>query len=152
MTAEDQVKPDINYTDFTVPEGFNKPSDEFIQTAKDIGLTQENAQKMIDFYTKNLAPAMQKAQQDQFSKLSHEWADQSIKTIGNDGIEKAKIAFKEFATPELKSLLNTTGLSNHPLVIGMFKTIGDKMGEGNLINGGNSAEQLKRTEDILFGN
>src|SRR5574344_1751027 len=38
------------YEDFKVPEGFNAPQESFKTFAKELGMSQEKAQKTIDYY------------------------------------------------------------------------------------------------------
>ena len=44
-------------------------------------------------------------------------------------------AFAQFSSPELKSIMNDTGLGNHPEMIRAFSKIGEMLGEDSLVVG-----------------
>lgn len=131
-------KPEIEnapevYEDFKVPENASldvEVAAQFKEVAKELNLSQTNAQKLIDklaptIYQKNVA-ALEKAQQ----QLRNDWAEKSkVDTeflTGEDSdsqknfdknLSIAKKAWETYGTPELVNLLNDTGLGNHPEVI-----------------------------------
>lgn len=148
---QSQATVHIEYTDFTVPEGFEKPSEDFLSMAKEIGMSQENVQKVVDYYTGKMAPQIASNQQAALEAQNKEWMEQSTKALGQDGVEKSKLAYQQFATPELKEFLSNTGLGSHPAMVAMFKSIGEKMGESTLVNGNGSVAEPKRAADVLFG-
>ena len=119
------------YEDFKVPEGFNAPQESFKTFAKEIGLSQEKAQKTIDYYTSKFVPEMQEAH----NAVVKGWAEQSNKELGKEGIDTAIKAYQALATPELRQLMGQTGLGSNPTVLKMFKAIGERMKESNLVFG-----------------
>jgi hypothetical protein len=145
---------EIAYSDFTVPEGFEAPNEEFLALTKELGLNQESVQKVVDYYTGKFVPGVQQAyetsQKQEIEKRNTEWEAQSTKDIGKEGIDRARLAIKQFATPELTSFLNETGLGSHPVLVKLFADIGNKMSESTLITG-KSVTPDKRAADILFG-
>lgn len=142
---------DIQYGTFTVPDGFEAPNEEFLAITKELGIPQEGVQKVVDYYTQKFMPAMFEQQQQAIAKQNETWTQQSIKDVGQDGVERAKLAYKQYATPELTELFNQTGLGSHPAVVKMFAEIGKQMGESTLVNGKASGGEPKRAADILFG-
>ena len=44
-------------------------------------------------------------------------------------------AFAQFSSPELRSIMNDTGLGNHPEMIKVFAKIGEMLGEDSLVVG-----------------
>lgn len=109
----------------------------FGEVAKELNLTQDAASKVLD----KMAPVMQARQQAQFESVRTEWAEQS-KADPEFGGEKlneslgiAKRAMDAYATPELKTLLNESGLGNHPEVIRLFVKAGQAISEDTVVTG-----------------
>lgn len=137
--------------EFKLPEGVKlegAPLEELSGLAKELGLTQEQAQKVADLGAKQ-AQAMASQFSDQHKATVDEWATQtkSDKEIGGDALESnlgvAKKALDEFGSPELKKLLNESGLGNHPEVVRFFVKAGKAISEdGRLVTG--AARQQSR--------
>lgn len=140
----------VTYGEFNMPEGFEQPNEAFLEIAKELNIPQAGVQKMVDFYTQNLIPQLIQEQQAFVDNQNNEWRDACEKELGRTGIDMAKSAYQQFATPELTEMLNQTGLGSHPALVRMFAEIGKQLGEGSLIKGGAAAGQ-KRQADILFG-
>lgn len=133
-----------DYTDFKTPEGYKldgEAGQKFKSMAKEMGLTQEQAQKLVDFD----AGRAVKAQEEQTSKLhkaSFDWleAAKADKEIGGANLETsvavAKKALDTFGSPELKQMLQLSGLGNHPEVIRAFNKIGKAISEDGFVQGG----------------
>ena len=138
-----------SYADFTVQEGltFDKESaGEFHTVAKDLNLSQEQAQKLVDLYgTKMLG--QQATQQAQ----AETWATESKKTFKPAEIDLANKTLGRFADKEFIELLTSTGLGNHPKMVGLFKSIGSQMSEGQFVSGGSalgSGPMFKNSPDM----
>lgn len=119
------------YKDFTVPDGmtFDKESaTDFLTTAKELNLSQEQAQKLVDLYGTRLS-SQQEAQQ----KQSADWAAESKKQYKKVDIELANKALSRFADKDTIDLLASTGLGNHPKLVGLFKSIGSQISEGKFV-------------------
>ena len=121
---------------FTFPEGAQvdmEVAKEYAELAKSLGLTQEQAQGQIGFY--------QKAQEQMIAKVSEQWSAQSKadKEFGGDKFDEnlaiASKAIDAFATPELKGLLNSTGLGNNPDMIRAFYRAGLLLKEDSVVTG-----------------
>lgn len=149
-TPQNTVLGGQSYHEFNVPEGFNAPDEAFLNIAKELNIPQEGVQKMVDYYTGTLVPQLIKEQQEAINAQNDEWYSACEKELGKQGIDVAKSAYQQFATPELTKMLQETGLASHPALVRMFSEIGKQMGEGVLIKGGAAASQ-KRQADILFG-
>ena len=126
----------IEYTDFTIPDGLTMDEtvlSEYKDTVKELGLSQENAQKLIGFGAMAQAKALE--------KISTQWVADSTadKEFGGDKLQEnlaiASKARDAFATPELKELLETSKLGNHPELIRAFYRIGKAMSEDKLVPG-----------------
>ena len=88
----------------------------FSEVAKELNLPQDQAQKVLD----KMAPVIAARQAEQFQAARTEWAE-AAKTDKEFGGEKltenlgtAKKALDALATPELRTLLEESGLGNHP--------------------------------------
>ncbi|MEX9782748.1 peptidase [Providencia manganoxydans] len=124
----------------------------FEPIARELGLSNEQAQKIVDVYGSTIMPQLVKQQADAWQKQVTDWAESvqadkelsSVESIGN-----AQKAMEQFGTPELKEYLNETGLGNHPELIRIFSKIGKSMSEDGFVNG--SSENARSTADVLFG-
>ena len=110
----------------------------FGEVAKELDLPQEAAQKVLD----KVAPVIQARQAEQVEKARIEWAEesQSDEEFGgenlNANLEVAKSSLKAFGTDALKSLLQESGLGNHPEVIRFMYRAGKAISEDSYV--GNS--------------
>ena len=107
----------------------------FAEVAKEAGLTQDAAQKILD----RMAPQMAQRQQAQIEAIRSEWVEAS-KTDSEFGGEKiaenlatAKKALDQFGTPELRALLNESGLGNHPEIIRLMYRAGKAISEDTYV-------------------
>ena len=107
----------------------------FAEVAKELGLTQDSAQRILD----RMAPQMAQRQQAQIEAIRTEWVEAS-KTdaeFGGDKIAEnlavAKKALDQFGTPELRALLNESGLGNHPEIIRLMYRAGKSISEDTYV-------------------
>jgi hypothetical protein len=140
------------YEDFTMPDGMELDKemlDDFLPIAKELNLTQEQAQKLADLQIKNVERANAKTE-EAFAKVVEGWKD-SVKAdseIGGSTMgEKVGLAVKAMnffgdskdesgktvENSALKELLETSQLGNHPEVIRVFYRIGKAFGEDRLV-------------------
>lgn len=158
-----QEQPDANKPvvpekyEFKAPEGTQLNPEvigKFEGVARELGLTQEAAQKVVDA----MAPQLAAAQAAQFETIKTGWADsaRTDKEFGGDKLNEnlavAKKALDAFGTPELRSLLNDTGLGNHPEVIRMFYRAGQKISGSNLVVGGAAGAAPASAAATLYPN
>ena len=91
----------------------------FKDVAKELNLTQDAAQKVID----KVAPTIVQRQIEQVQAIQTEWANTAMadKEYGGANLQEnlsvAKKALDAFGTPALQELLNQSKLGNHPEVI-----------------------------------
>ncbi|MCG9940519.1 peptidase [Providencia rettgeri] len=125
----------------------------FEPIARELGLSNEQAQKIVDVYGSTIMPQLVKQQADEWQKQVTGWAETvnadkeglgSTESIGN-----AQKALDQFGSPELKSYLVETGLGNHPELVRVFSKIGKAMSEDGFVSG--SSENARSTADVLFG-
>lgn len=152
------------YEDFKVPAGAvidPKVATEFKAVAKELGLSQANAQKVIDKLAPLLAQSessrVQTTLQSTLNKARDGWVAtaKADKEVGGEkfaeNLATAGKAWAAFGTPELKKLLNDSGLGDHPEVIRWAFRVGSHLGPDNKFVGGNSATNGPRApEDVLW--
>lgn len=112
--------------------------DVFTPVFKELGLTQEQAQKLVDTQFAASAKAVEAANKklgDEMAAEAATWAKQSRedKEFGGTNFEtNAKIAnqaLAAFGTPELTKELKDSGYCNHPAFVRFFWNVGQKLGE-----------------------
>lgn len=127
--------------EFKAPEGKEYDSavlEPFSAAAKEAGLTQDAAQKLLE----KMAPALVERQTEQVKAVQTAWAEasRSDKEFGGEKLPEnlaiAKKAIDAYASPELKTLLNDTGLGNHPEVIRLMFKVGQTVKEDSFVSGG----------------
>ncbi|WP_336193143.1 peptidase [Providencia stuartii] len=124
----------------------------FEPIAREIGLSNEQAQKIVDVYGSTIIPQIAKQQEAAWQKQATEWAEtvKADKELGSvESIGNAQKAMDQFGTPELKQYLNDSGLGNHPELFRIFSRIGKAMSEDGFVSG--SSENARSAADVLFG-
>lgn len=125
--------------DLKMPDGVELDQDavaEFTAIAKELKLDQAAAQKLADVGAK-----MVQRQVEAHAKLVESWVEQvkTDKEIGGDRLAEnlgvARKALETFGTPELRDVLNATGLGNHPEVIRAFYKVGKAISEDRFVSG-----------------
>lgn len=143
--------------EFTAGEGVELDADalkDFEPVARDLNLTNEQAQKLVDAYPKILA-GVQQRQAEAWQAQTEQWAAdvKADKEIGGDkltaNLSAAQRALDLFGTPELKTYLNDTGLGNHPDLVKAFVKIGKAMSEDGMVDGSNQGQ--RSAAEVLYG-
>lgn len=143
--------------EFKVQEGLTLDESvisQFSEVAKELDLSQEDAQKILD----KVQPALQARQQEVVERARAEW-EQTAKTdkeFGGDKLQEnlavAKKALDTFGTPELRTLLNESGLGNHPEIIRAFYRAGKAISEDGFVTGGKGISQPQSTAQRMYPN
>lgn len=129
--------------DFQSREGVELDTEalkDFEPVARDLNLTNEQAQKLVDAYPKILA-GVQQRQAEAWQKQTEDWAAavKADKTIGGDrltaNISAAQRAIDQFGSAELKEYLNGTGLGNHPELVKFCVNVGKSLSEDGMVTG-----------------
>lgn len=138
------------YEAFKLPDGAKLEDAQVAELqahAKDLGLTQEQAQKVVDRELKVRAD-VSAAAQTEFKTTVAAWADQARadKDIGGDKLPAVLASAKrgvdtmEAQVPGLKLILDSTGFGNHPVAIKLFQKIGAMTSDdGKFLAGGKAA-------------
>lgn len=151
------VVPDT-YADFAMPE--DMPIDEAALTEaiplfKELGLTQAQAQQLVDFQAKQVQAGSEKQMND-FNQLMTDWRTQSEndKEIGGDkfdeNVKTAQTAISKYGTPELKQLLEEQGVGNHPEVVRFMVRVGKTLKEDVPGSPGGATSSAQSRVDLLY--
>lgn len=150
----------IDAHEFTFDEGLVVDPDTLSglkETAKELNLTPEQAQKIADLGAKQSqrweaaqAAAMQEAEAAWVAELK---AD---KEIGGANLAAnlalGKTALEQFGSPELTQLLNESRLGNHPEVNRFFYKVGKAMADDSFVPGERTASERKDPAKSLYDN
>jgi hypothetical protein len=146
------------YEPFQAPEGVElDPAklETFTPLAKELNLSQENAQKLLDVYADTEIARAETAQQE-WDELQDGWVSEAKedKEIGgdnwNESVAMCAKAVDAFGTPELKEMLNFTGAGNHPELIRMFAKIGKAVSEDKFVFGNAGDGGQKTVAELLY--
>lgn len=144
------------YADFTAPEGValnEAVLGELRDVAKEMNLSQEQAQKVVDLGVK-LQQNWAAQSEEQYEAQLAEWrtASESDPRFGGspeklgEHLAVAKAAYDKFATPAFKEqIIEGMGLGNHPEIIHVFSEIGKAMAEDGVV----SAQQQASGDRVL---
>lgn len=149
------------YAEFTMPDGVEFDAElggDLKNLAKEFNLPQDQAQKLADLGAKQLQ-RFQAAQADAVAQSREAWQSEARadKEYGGDKFDEslasAKKAVDAFATPELKTLLNQTGLGNHPELIRFMVRAGKAISEDRFDGGrGVTTSDSQSTAQRLYSN
>lgn len=126
--------------EFKAPEGKEFDSTiigAYSEVAKELNLPQDAAQKVLD----KVAPVIQARQVEQITAAQTAWEKEarSDKEFGGDKLDEnlgvAKQALETFGSPELKELLRTSGLGNHPEIIRVLYRVGKATSGDRMVSG-----------------
>lgn len=129
--------------------------EQFEPIARELNLTNEQAQKMVDLYGSQILPMVQKQQAESWQQTTEQWAAdvKADKEIGGDkltaSIGVAQRALETFGTPDLKEYLNSTGLGNHPGLIKFCVKVGQAMSEDKVLTGNEHGQ--RSAAQVLYG-
>ena len=149
--------------EFKAPEGKNFDNEvisTYSQVARELNLSQASAQKMLD----TLGPKLAERQMAQIDTIRQGWVDSSRidKEFGGESLDKnmsvAKKALDTFGTPELRTVLNQSGLGNHPEIIRFFFRAGKSISEDGYVGPSSGSSSKGQPQDfasqasILYSN
>lgn len=147
-----------SYADFTMPEGMEVDKaalEQFLPVARELNLTQEQAQKLIDIRSQQVEKQA-RAQQDSWNNTLTGWVDQGKKDaeFGGDNYDAnvaiAQRALEKIGTPELREALNMSGMGNHPEVIRAFVRVGKLLETDSPVTPQGDGHK-KTAAEVLYG-
>ncbi|MFJ1253419.1 protease [Cupriavidus sp. CuC1] len=124
--------------------------EQFSEVARELNLPQDAAQKVLD----KMAPVLAARQADALEAARTQWAETAKvdKEFGGDKLNEnlavAKKALDQFGTPELRTLLNESGLGNHPEVLRVFYRAGKAISEDRFVPGGAGGKGQQGQRDL----
>ena len=139
--------------EFKPPEGKNFDNEiitTYSQVARELNLSQASAQKMLD----TLGPKIAERQMAQIDTIRKGWVDSSRidKEFGGDSLDKnmsvAKKALDTFGTPELRTVLNQSGLGDHPEIIRFFYRAGKAISEDGYVGPSSGSSSRGQPQDF----
>ena len=145
--------------DIKVPDGMTLDEAalaEFDPIARELNLSNEQAQKLADVYSKRMADIVQK-QQESWKQTTAQWANdvKADKEIGGQNmdasIRHAQNALNKFGTPELRAQMDATGMGNNPEVVRVFARIGKAMAEDSFVNASRDGAQSDPAKTMFPG-
>lgn len=142
--------------EFKSPEGQEFDTEvigAFSEVAKELGLSQDDAQKVVD----KMAAKLAERQQGTIESIHNEWVESAKvdKEFGgdklNENLATAKKALDQFGTPELRTLLNESGLGNNPEVIRFMYRAGKAISEDGYVGASQGAGSVKPAPKDFVG-
>lgn len=127
------------YAEFTPPEGIELDKDMLGKVTplfKELNLSQEQAQKLVDFQASATKDAVDSLSNQHIETVKQWKADlRADSEIGGDKLDEnlsnAKMFLKAHGSAELTKYLDDSGLSNNPLLIKAFSKAGSSLREDN---------------------
>ena len=111
----------------------------YSEVAKELNLSQKAAQNLLDKVGSKIQERTAQNQEQYMQKLRMDWVNQSTadKEFGGENLQAnlsvAKKSLDKFGTPELRQLINETGLGNHPEFIRFMYRTGKAISEDNFV-------------------
>lgn len=139
------------YEDFAAPEGVELDTEvleDFKTVAKELNLPQESAQKVADLGVQ-MAQKWAEKQNEESAAVVNGWreAAQTDKDIGGDKLPEtlslAKKAVDTLGTPELREMLETYRLGDHPEFIRFAAAVGKTISEDGFVAPGDTTPAKK---------
>lgn len=121
---------------------------DFKPIAKELNLTQDQAQKLIDLQTKYTKAATE-SQEKAIAELKETWKTESESDDligGSDHQEKVALAtkvFGKFGDADFKALLDESGFGNHPAFIRTFYRLGKVISEDEFVEGDEPVKKFR---------
>jgi hypothetical protein len=147
-----------DYSDLSVGEGYELDAevfDQFKGLLSEINVPKEAAQKLLDLQTA-IETKRAEAYQAALVEQSQQWEQQvkADKELGGDNFEKTQAvaikAIESFGSPELRQLLNDSGLGNHPELVKFCHRVGLKFSEDSVVLPGTQAGATKSIAERLW--
>lgn len=147
--------------EFKAPEGFEineALASDFTPVLQELKLTQEQADKLVAFAPRLISESVDAAVNKTLDSIGYggakEWAEQSRadKEFGGDKLTQnlgvVKAARDQFASPELRKLLETTPLGNHPEIVRLFYRVGKAISPDGYVPSGKAAAATNTAQTI----
>lgn len=154
-TREKSLSSDV-YADIKLPENLRGREETFAafkQLAAELKLPAEAVQKLVQWEA-DAAEEGRKSRRDGRTQILQRWTQQTRDMFGpayGREITRALDAAERFGGPELRALLDATGLGSHPAVVKTFHKISQQIGEDESVSGRGRAAADKTFAEALYG-
>ncbi len=157
--AEPEATPEPIEYDLTVGEGSminDAHLGEFKEVAQELGLNNEQAQKLVSMQDSFVA-GLQAQATEQWGKQVEAWANEvkADPELGGDNWattdQHLKAALDAFGSDALKEALNSTGYGNHPDLVRFVAAVGKSLAEDKQVGGNDNAGGPKDLVAELYG-
>ena len=139
------------YETFKVPEGVTldqSAAEEFGALAKELNLTQGNAQKLVDYQVKFQQAQMAKLDA-QVKKQADDWAAETLKAYKQEDLADARRGFKS-APKDVQDMLSACGFDNHKSFVEFFMKVGKSIKEDKFETGKGRSGQAKSAANVIY--
>lgn len=139
------------YEAFKVPDGFtieDAAVNEFGALAKELNLTQEAAQKLVDYQVK-FQQAQTAKLDEAVKKQAEDWAADTLKTYKKDELADARRGFKA-APKDVQQMLAAAGFDNHKSFVDFFMKVGRAIKEDKFEMGKGKGGQAKSPANVIY--
>ncbi|WP_417329178.1 hypothetical protein [Halomonas cupida] len=147
--------------DWAKPEGFEGELDEAAlgelePIAKELGLSNEQANKLLSVHA-NAMQRQQQQQQEQATQTLEKWVGELKEDSEFGGanfdanVKVAQKALGAFGSDELTQMLNDTGLGSHPALVKAFYEVGKRISEDTMERG-SGAGGARPIEERMYPN
>lgn len=136
-----------------VLQGNEENFSSFKKLAAELQLPAETVQKLMDWEA-SAATAGQKTAESVRADILQKWTEQSKQLFGPaypQAIARALEAAERFGGPELRDLLDVTGLGSHPAVVKTFHQISQQISEDVSVAGKLRHSTDKTFAEALYG-
>lgn len=144
------------YPDLKLPEELNGCEENFAsfkKLASELKLPAQAAKKLVEWESKAAADGRQNAQYAR-AQILQRWTEQTRQLFGpgyQQEVARALAAAERFGGPELRALLDATGLGSHPAVVKTFHQISQQIAEDTSVSGRVRAAADKTFAEALYG-
>ncbi len=145
--AKTEAKPEgapAAYTDFKAPDGYTLSPDTIAAATpifKELGLNQDQAQKLVDFHAKAMVDAA-KAPNEAYTALRTDWQTKTKSDYPGPALETAKTeigrmltALPADVTSAFREAMDLTGAGDHPAVFKALHKLAAFVTEGKHVSG-----------------
>ena len=144
------------YEGLHLPEDLTLPGgalEELKDLSRELGLSCDQVQKLLDFETRYTRLGAQNGEEEK-RQIVERWAQETKDLYGARCEEEISLAVRAadaFGGPELRELLEATGLGNHPVIVRTFNEIGKSISEDVCPGGKPAAPRDKTFAEALYG-
>jgi hypothetical protein len=151
QTPEDKQAPE-SYAEFTLPEGMTADNvllQKAIPIFKEMGLSQENAQKLVDLQAESI-----QSNDKLINETMEKWETElkADKEIGGEKFDEnigiANMAAEKLQVEGLVEFLENSGLGSHPLIVKVLWKVGSMMKEDSPGSGSPSTQEKDVVETM----